>query len=293
LIHELIFVCDEPVDNSEQLLLDLCKHHDWLQVISLARNSGQHLATAVGILYSSGDWVLTIDEDLQHPPEMLPQLLIYALENRSDLVYVRSFTRVHSSSLYRDFTSWASKLCMKIFTRDDYTSISSFRLIRGEIARTVASSIDPKSYLDASLFSVTSVKRRAVFQSSFQDQRGNRNSGYSLKKLVRHYVRLIMSAELSGFRLFGFLAFIIVSPLVAMMFMLLFSGWISGIREVAPGWLSLFFLGVLMNMFLLVYSVYSLKLLSVLFARSTGCPSFMVINRELDFAHLSFLRGLV
>jgi glycosyltransferase involved in cell wall biosynthesis len=155
LLHELIFVCDEPIDGSESLLVAAAKKLDWIKVISLARNSGQHLATAVGILYSSGDWVLTVDEDLQHPPEMMAQTLIEALDQGLDLLYIKSSTRIHASSIYRDFASNTSKLCMRVFTRDDYSIISSFRLIRGEVARSIAVSVDGKSYLDAVLFSVT------------------------------------------------------------------------------------------------------------------------------------------
>ena len=289
LLHELIFVCDEPIDGSESLLLATAKHLDWVQVISLARNSGQHLATAVGILYSSGDWVLTVDEDLQHPPEILGETLTEALDQGLDLLYIKSTTRIHASSFYRDFASNASKLCMRIFTRDDYSVISSFRLVRGEVARSIAISIDSKSYLDAVLFSVTSGKRRSVFHSAFNDQRDAGGSGYNLKKLLRHYGRLIMSAEFSGLRLLSTLGLLVGGPLLMLMLALLVAGALTGTKEIAPGWVSLFFLGVTMNVFLLVYAVYSLKLLSVLFLRSSGSPQFLVISRELDGLHREYL----
>ena len=158
LLHQLIFVCDEPVDGSESLLLTASKEHDWIRVISLARNSGQHLATAVGLLHATGDWILTIDEDLQHPPEIIAAALMEALENNLDLLYLKSTTRVHRSSLYRDLTSNISKFGMKFLTRDDYSLVSSLRLIRGEMARAIAPAVDSKSYLDAILFAATSAK---------------------------------------------------------------------------------------------------------------------------------------
>jgi len=289
LLHELIFVCDEPVDDSESCLLNAAKEHDWIQVISLARNSGQHLATAVGAVHSCGDWILTIDEDLQHPPEMIGLILMEALQKRLDLIYVKSTTRVHRASLYRDFFSNVSKLGMKIITRDDYSIISSLRLIRGEVARAISPAVDNKSYLDAILFSVTSPKRRGVYHSAFSDPRDAGRSGYSLKRLVSHYGRLIMSAEFSGLRVFTTLGVLIAAPLLILMFVLLLAGSLNGSQQIAPGWLSLFFLGVSMNAFLLVYSVYSLKLLSVLFARSNRAPQFLAISRERDASHLACL----
>lgn len=290
MLHELIFVCDEPIDGSESLLASAASEYDWIRIISLARNGGQHLATAVGILYSSGDWILTMDEDLQHPPEMMAQALIAALDQGLDLLYIRSKSRIHSSSLYRDISSKASKLCMRIITRDDYSMASSFRLVRGEIARAIAISVDGKSYLDAALFSVTSARRRGVFYSDFSDPRASGGSGYSLIKLLRHYGRLIMSAEFSGLRLLAALGILIGVPLLVLMFALLIIGFFSGAQQFAPGWLSLFFLGILMNLFLLVYAVYSVKLLSSLFSRSSGSPQFLVISRENDKFHLSCLR---
>jgi glycosyltransferase involved in cell wall biosynthesis len=289
LLHELIFVCDEPVDGSESYLVEAAKQRDWIQVISLARNSGQHLATAVGILYSSGDWILTVDEDLQHPPEIMAQTLTKALDQGLDLLYIKSTSRIHASSIYRDFTSNASKLCMKVFTQDDYATISSFRLIRGEVGRAIAKSVDGKSYLDAALFSITSAKRRSVFYSSFSDQRDGGGSGYSAKKLLRHYGRLIISAEFSGLRMLTTLGVVIGAPFLALMLVLLVLGSLSGTQQLAPGWLSLFFLGVSTNVFLVVYAVYSLKLLSVLFLRSSGHPQYLVISRELDALHRAYL----
>lgn len=290
ILHEIIFVCDEPIDDSESLLIAAAKKNEWIRIISLARNSGQHLATAIGILHSSGDWVMTIDEDLQHPPEAMQHILLGALDQGLDLLYVKSKTRVHGSSLYRDLSSKISKLCMSLVTRDDYSIISSFRLIRAEVARSIAISVDSNSYLDAVLFSATSPKRRSVSYLELNDPRRPKESGYDVKKLLRHYGRLIISAEFSSLRMLMALSFIIGMPLFVLLISLLVIGGITESRQIAPGWLSLFFLGVTVNMFLWAYAVYSLKLMSVLFLRSNGSPSFLVINRELDKEHVSYLR---
>ena len=99
-----------------------------------------------------------------------------------------------------------------------------------------------------------------------------------------------MSAEFSGLRMLTTLGSLIGAPLLVLMLVLLVVGWLAGTQQIAPGWLSLFFLGVSMNVFLLVYAVYSLKLLSVLFLRSSGSPQILVISRELDALHRKYLR---
>ena len=71
---EVICVCDEPIDNSLQILRKLQLNYSYLKIIELSSNNGQHLATSAGIMSSFGDWVCTLDEDLQHDPYIL---LIY------------------------------------------------------------------------------------------------------------------------------------------------------------------------------------------------------------------------
>ena len=76
-IMEAIFVLDDPVDDSSSRLRALSEPHSWVRVIELSRNYGQHSATIAGILYSSGDWVVTLDEDLQHRPAQIDEVVPY------------------------------------------------------------------------------------------------------------------------------------------------------------------------------------------------------------------------
>ncbi|MFN9692367.1 MAG: glycosyltransferase [Synechococcaceae cyanobacterium] len=288
-LNELIFVCDEPIDDSESILRHASDQRHWLQVISLARNGGQHLATAVGILYSSGDWILTIDEDLQHPPELLGTALEAALSRSLDILYIRSTERVHTSSVYRDITSRASKMLLRLFTLEDYSGISSFRLIRGEIGRAVAISIDDKSYLDAVLFAATSKRRRGVLHASFTDARKDGISGYNLPKLIRHYGRFIMSAEFSGLQLLNSLGILVAGTLLLLLAGYVVLSLLQGVQQVTRGWLSLFSLGLTTVAFIVAFGIYTIKLISVLFQRSTGLAPFLVIDRQLDSVHLTWL----
>src|SRR6478735_3726841 len=65
---EAILVDDAAVDSSPTIADRLASEKEWVTVIHLARNFGQHPATIAGILHTSGDWIITLDEDLQHPP---------------------------------------------------------------------------------------------------------------------------------------------------------------------------------------------------------------------------------
>src|SRR2546428_334970 len=92
---EVIFVCDEPIDGSASLLASLSRERPWISVIHLAKNSGQHAATAAGMLHTSGDWVVTMDEDGQHDPSRVHSLLESALPKSFDICYATPTSGVH------------------------------------------------------------------------------------------------------------------------------------------------------------------------------------------------------
>src|SRR5262245_33636812 len=77
-IAEIMLVDDAAIDDSPALIDRLAKQGSWITAIHLVRNFGQHAATIAGILHTSGDWVVTLDEDLQHPPARIEDLLRHA-----------------------------------------------------------------------------------------------------------------------------------------------------------------------------------------------------------------------
>jgi len=282
ILRNVILVCDEPVDNSSEIASILASKFDFLKVISLSCNSGQHMATAAGFIHTTADWILTIDEDLQHPPELIVQTLLPALHQSSDIVYVHSLLKVHSKSLYRDAASSASKRILRFLTKLDYTKISSFRLIRGEIARAVACTVDKKTFLDSALFELTSEQRRQVLHFQFQDNRLTDKSGYSFFKLIAHFGKMLLSADLSGFRLafVSLLAFTFIAILIYFQYQ--FVVLADYIQTVAPGWLTLVGLLLINTSILILLALYLSKVFSLLIYRS-NCPiPFLTVDRSKD-----------
>ena len=207
---EAIFICDEPVDNSALLARQLAKEFSFVKVIELGSNTGQHIATAVGILSSQGDWICTLDEDLQYPPESILDLLSAVVHKSGDIIYGKSSTSTHPRSLGRGFTSSLAKAIVTFMTNIDYSQVSSFRIVRAQIARSAASSMDRYQYLDVNLLSLTSHKRQLAHRFRFVDNRLRGDSGYTLITLFKHFSRLFFSSNISGTKSF----FIGLLPLV-------------------------------------------------------------------------------
>jgi len=181
---ELIFVDDEAIDGSPKILDGLSDQYTWVTTLHLSRNFGQHPATIVGILHSSGDLVVTLDEDLQHPPSAIPALIATMMSTECDTVYAKPTEQVHKG-ITRDFTSRFYKYFMEKLTGEaNIRKINSFRLMRGSIARGISSVCGHDVYFDVAVLWFT--KRIETHEVAMRDQRyiETKMSGYSFFKII-------------------------------------------------------------------------------------------------------------
>ena len=180
---EVIMVDDGSSDGSAEIMDMLGEKYPLLSPIHLSRNFGQHPATLAGILHSSGDWVVTIDEDLQHPPSCIEDLFRVVSRNSDDVVYARPTGKVHES-VFRDASSRIYKRIMeKVSGNPNIKNFNSFRLIRGPLARAAASVSGYDTYFDIALSWFT--QRVGSLELDLKDERfiSSGTSGYKLLKL--------------------------------------------------------------------------------------------------------------
>lgn len=101
--YELLFIDDGSSDRSHILLQELVDKDSHVQAYLFARNFGHQLALTCGLDHASGDAVISMDGDLQHPPEMIPQLLKLWEEGWEIVQTVRLTTE--DASFFKRFTS--------------------------------------------------------------------------------------------------------------------------------------------------------------------------------------------
>lgn len=206
-VSELVLVHDAGPDDSERVMQELAARFPWVRPLWLSRNFGQHAATLAGLASSIGEWVFTMDEDGMHPPAAIPTFLDVALRENTSLVYARP-TNAKRHGPFRDLTSNFAKWSFGALLGDrSLGTFSSFRLIDGETARSLAAFCGQGVYLDVALAWVVS-------SSAFCDvelKTDTRASGYAFGTLLRHFWRLVMS---SGTRPLRFITFAGVSALV-------------------------------------------------------------------------------
>jgi glycosyltransferase involved in cell wall biosynthesis len=286
---ESVFVDDGSIDESAAVLDRLEAEHQWIHVIHLSRNFGQHPATIAGILHTSGDWVATLDEDLQHPPEHVMSLLREAVCNRCDIVYGKGSEAIHES-YFRDGSSRLYKAIVGKMTGNPHIwKFSSFRMLRGSVARAAAALSTHNTYLDIALSWFTD--RIGTLSLPLQDVRfiSRGQSGYRLSSLLSHAGRMLASTEIKMLRVGA------VIGVATLLLSLCMSGvvlvqkiWFPESIQV-KGWasliLSILFFGGLTS----VLAGIALEYLSGFRLHMLGRPAYFVIDRTKDQLLLQFL----
>ncbi|MFH1540161.1 MAG: glycosyltransferase family 2 protein [bacterium] len=126
--YELILVNDGSRDGSWDSITELAGEHEWIRGINLMRNYGQHNALLCGIRAAKNDVIVTMDDDLQNPPEEIPKLL-EKLGEGHDVVY--GIPEKEQHGLWRNLASRLTKLAMKsamgVETARDVSAFRAFR----------------------------------------------------------------------------------------------------------------------------------------------------------------------
>jgi glycosyltransferase involved in cell wall biosynthesis len=130
---EIIFVNDGSRDGSWEVIRELKKTSRVVHGINLMRNYGQHNALLCGIRHASNEFIVTMDDDLQHLPEEIP-LLLDKLNEGHDVVYGVPVTLVHSG--WRNFFSkFTKKIIARLLGIRRINYLSAFRAFRSEIRK--------------------------------------------------------------------------------------------------------------------------------------------------------------
>ena len=184
--YELILVNDGSQDKSWGIIDELTQMHDWIVGINLMRNYGQHNALLCGIRQARHDIIVTIDDDLQNPPEEIIKL-VRKLEEGFDVVYGTPFQEKHG--LWRDIASKITKLALQnAMGAKTARSVSAFRVFRAEMRDAFSGykgsfvSIDVLLTWGSTKFSTVVVQH---------DERHFGTSNYTFTKLVTHALNMV------------------------------------------------------------------------------------------------------
>jgi len=219
---EVILVNDDSLDNSWQVIKELIDSHHFIKGLNLMRNYGQHNALLAGIREAQYEFIVTMDDDLQHPPEEIPNLL-KKLEEGYDVVYGTAQAQQHG--LWRNLASQFTKMALaSVMNVQTARSVSAFRAFRTSLRNAFSDYHGSHPSIDVLL--TWGTKHFAAIAVKHMPREGGR-SNYTFMKLLTHALNMVTGfstlplrmASLLGFAftLFGFfvLVYVVVRYLIS------------------------------------------------------------------------------
>ena len=199
---EILLVDDASPDESWSTIEKLAAQHRAVRGLSLGRNYGQHAAVLAGVLEARGDVVVTLDDDLQHPPEEIPKLLAKLAEG-FDVVY--DAPREEQHGFLRDVASRVTKLALQTamgagVARD----VSAFRAFRTRLREAFRDYRSPHVSIDVLLTWGTA---RFAAVPVRHDPRRAGTSSYTFGKLVSHALNMATGFSVVPLRLASLVGF--------------------------------------------------------------------------------------
>ena len=274
--YELIFVDDGSSDKTLSILQEISAIDSNLFFIELSRNFGHQNALKAGLDLASGDCIITMDGDMQHPPEMIPQL-IEKWEEGYDIVYTRrledkklpAFKKITSKYFYK-FINYISEIKIEEGTAD-------FRLMDKKVS-TVFFAFSENELFIRGLVNWVGFNQFAIDYKPADRFSGN--SKYTVKKMMQFALKGITSFSIRPLYLSIFLGISLF--LLSLLFYTLYVFYSIYYGHVISGWASVIFTIVLfggLNLIVLgIIGVYVGKL----FMQSKQRPNYLIRDTNLE-----------
>ena len=229
---EVILVNDASPDDSWPVIQSLAARHAFLRGIHLRKNVGQHNATIAGLHHARGRVVAIMDDDLQHPPEALVDM-VRAIDQGHDVCYTRYLNRQHrwrrqAGSRFND------RVATWLLGKPPGVYLSSFKALRREIVAEVVKYDGPYTYLDGLILDVT---QSITTVDVVHRPRHDGESTYTFGRLVSLWVKMATSFSILPLRLASYLGFLLAGLSLVMVVFVVVAKLMN--PDYPQGWASL------------------------------------------------------
>lgn len=284
--YEVILVDDGSTDQTAERIKQLARTRPYLRYLILSRNFGHQYALKAGLDQASGDCVLSMDADGQHPARLIPDM-IQAWKEGADIVYTlradaaeESFFKRFTSRLYYLIFNWLSGLNLPAGSAD-------FRLMDKKVV-AVLRTLPEKSLFLRGLVFWMGFKQKAL--PYYPDKRRSGQSHYTFKKMMMLAVTGATSFSIKPLRMavylglcFSFLGFLFIAYALYMRFTsgTVITGWASTISVILIlGGVQLFIMGIIG------------EYIGLIFMEVKNRPSYLVRESNLPHRGKNFPSGV-
>jgi len=194
---EIILVNDYSKDNSLQVCKNICKHKPFVKLISFSKNFGQHNAVIAGIKMTSGDYIMSMDDDFQTPPCEMGKLIDELERNNYDVVFAEYITK--NKSIFRVFGSFMNdKMANILAEKPKNKTIKSYFIIKRYIANEIIKYNHAYPYIAGLIFRVTQNVGNVLIEH--RDRKIGK-SNYTFKKLLQLWFNGFTSFSIKPLRI--------------------------------------------------------------------------------------------
>jgi glycosyltransferase involved in cell wall biosynthesis len=201
--YEIIFVDDGSTDSTLEKLIQLNKEDAHIKFLSLSRNFGHQSALIAGLNFASGEAVISMDADLQHPPELLPQL-ISKWEEGYDVVYTKRKADPNLPFLKRKTSKIFYKLINTFSDIKLEEGTSDFRLMDKKVVSVIKELPENNLFLRG-LIKWVGFKQYCV--EYMPQERNNGKSKYSYRKMISLAISGVTSTSIFPLRIASMMGF--------------------------------------------------------------------------------------
>ncbi|GIW92614.1 MAG: glycosyl transferase [Pirellulaceae bacterium] len=188
---EIVLVNDASPDGTWDAMKRLVERYSGVRAIDLQFNVGQYRATLCGIERARGHWIITMDDDFQHPPDQLP-VLIEAIKSHPECDCIMARFRRKQHSLVRNLGSGLMRaIYVRFYRAPRHVAPSSFRIMTSQFARILCSHGTANPVLCPLIFQLT---RRVANVEVQHAARAYGKSGYRLGRLAGTVVDTLLRA---------------------------------------------------------------------------------------------------
>ena len=276
-VEEVLLVFDHGPDDSASIIRSITDRFPFARGIWLSKNFGQHAATLAGMASSGGDWIVTLDEDGQHDPRAIGGMLDTAMREQASVVYAKPTNPAPHGPVRNAASKTAKYLLTKLSGTGAAADYQSYRLLLGNIGRSVAAYAGSGVYLDVAIGWVAS---RVTTSPVELREEGERSSGYSARRLFSHFWRMILTTGTRGLRIVSGLG--VIFAVIGVIFaVVIFIQRLAGDIAI-QGWASLSVLVLLSAGFILFSLGIIAEYIGINVNMAMGKPPYLITTDPAD-----------
>jgi glycosyltransferase involved in cell wall biosynthesis len=187
--YELILVNDGSKDGSWDVIAEKARTSKHVVALDLLRNYGQHQANLAGLRETTGDYVITMDDDLQNPPDQALVLVDAALDGGNDVVFGR-FERKKAPGYRRLGTQLIHQVNRRVFGQPPGLTVSNFRILRRDVVGRICASRTAHPYMTGQALLYSNNPTDVLVR---HEARPVGKSNYSMRKILSLVLAILFS----------------------------------------------------------------------------------------------------